>query len=200
MKHTIVFFTFVSLLLLTCQNSTDSQNKASHSSKQKENTVYNADLIAKGKKIAQASFKAMSGKLMHAMQEGGVPNALKYCNLEAMPITDSLSKAYGVQIKRTALKLRNPKNKPNTEEFNLLLQFQSDIKLGKNPKPIIMKSGPHSNTFFAPITIKQPCLACHGDVNAETKKLIAEHYPEDKATGFKLGELRGMWSIKFDDK
>lgn len=197
MKNTILFFTFLSLLLFSCQNQQTS-NKGDETTTiaaDKENKIY----IEKGKKIAQASFKAMSGKLKKAMKEGGVPNALKYCNLEAMPITDSLSKAHNVTIKRTALKLRNPANKPNTEEFNLLHQFKSDIELGKKVKPIIMKTGPKSKGFFAPITIKQPCLACHGNVSNDVKSLIAEHYPKDKATGFKLGELRGMWSIKFEE-
>ncbi len=198
MKSTIISIAFLSLLLFTCQNQNQSEKQTP--AKEKSDTVYNAALIAKGKSIAQASFKSMSGKLMKAMKEGGVSNALKYCNLEAMPITDSLSKAYNVTIKRTALKLRNPSNKANTEEFNLLHQFKSDIEMGKKVKPIIMKSGPHSNTFFAPITLKAPCMVCHGDISDDTKSLIAEHYPKDKAIGFKVGDLRGMWSIKFEDK
>jgi len=197
MKYTILFFTFLSVLFFTCQDqSSNTTNEKKSISADVDNKIY----IEKGKKIAQASFKAMSGQLMSAMKKGGVPNALKYCNLEAMPITDSLSKAHNVTIKRTALKLRNPENKPNTEEFNILHQFKSDIELGKKVKPIIMKTGPKSKSFFAPITLKAPCMVCHGDISDDTKKMIAEHYPKDKAIGFKIGDLRGMWSIKFEDK
>lgn len=198
MKNTIVLFAFMSLLIVSCQDQNEAKSQVD--TKAKTDTVYDADHIENGKKIAQASFKAMSGNLMKAMKEGGVPQALKYCNLEAMPITDSLSKAHNVVIKRTALKLRNPANKPSTEEFNLLHQFRSDINLGKKIKPIIMKSGPNSNTFYAPITVKAACLACHGDVSQETKGLIAQYYPKDKAIGYKEGDLRGLWSIKYTEK
>jgi len=45
------------------------------------------------------------------------------------------------------------------------------------------------------------CLGCHGteggDINAKTLKIIKQKYPEDKATGYKEGDLRGWWKITF---
>ena len=45
------------------------------------------------------------------------------------------------------------------------------------------------------------CLRCHGepgpDISAEDLALIQRLYPQDKATGFKLGQLRGAWRIDF---
>jgi len=35
------------------------------------------------------------------------------------------------------------------------------------------------------------------DIMEGTVAKIAEHYPNDKATGFNLGELRGMWKLEF---
>ena len=59
--------------------------------------------------------------------------------------------------------------------------------------------GPH---FYAPIFLQQKCLACHGEigknVNAETDSIIKSIYPYDAATGFKEGDLRGIWSIAFE--
>jgi hypothetical protein len=44
------------------------------------------------------------------------------------------------------------------------------------------------------------CLNCHGqpgtDISAETQKALAELYPNDLAIGHKIGDLRGMWSIR----
>jgi len=47
-------------------------------------------------------------------------------------------------------------------------------------------------------------LQCHGqigkDIHDDVYKVIKEKYPQDKATGFKVGELRGIWDIKFLEK
>ena len=57
-------------------------------------------------------------------------------------------------------------------------------------------------TFFAPIVLNNArCLNCHGeagkDIASESLALIQRHYPQDEATGFKLGDLRGAWRIDF---
>jgi hypothetical protein len=62
------------------------------------------------------------------------------------------------------------------------------------------KSGsPH---FYAPILLQQKCLACHGEigknVTVKTDSIIKSFYPHDAATGFKEGDLRGIWSIAFE--
>lgn len=43
------------------------------------------------------------------------------------------------------------------------------------------------------------CLACHGsDIAPEVKAAIAAAYPQDQATGFKMGQLRGAFSIRWE--
>jgi hypothetical protein len=55
--------------------------------------------------------------------------------------------------------------------------------------------------FYAPIIVQKKCLTCHGEVGVDvTKKsdsIIESYYPKDLATGFKEGDLRGIWSITF---
>jgi len=55
-----------------------------------------------------------------------------------------------------------------------------------------------------PVTVL-PCMKCHGTPNADDPMLrtapgvieaIQEHYPHDKALGYKPGDIRGAWSIK----
>jgi hypothetical protein len=50
-----------------------------------------------------------------------------------------------------------------------------------------------------PIIVSQPlCLQCHGsesDIAAETREAILAIYPDDKATGYRLNDLRGIWRI-----
>ena len=50
--------------------------------------------------------------------------------------------------------------------------------------------------YMKAIPTQKPCLTCHGpNVSEPLGKTIAEFYPDDQATGFSLGELRGAFTI-----
>lgn len=154
-----------------------------------------------GKTIANATFKALSTQLKQAMQTGGVEQAAGFCNVVALPLTDSLSKQYDAKIKRTSLKLRNPLNAPDSLELTMLKIYDQMSKM-RNPVlvPKILEKGEDEIQFFAPILIKnETCLKCHGVLGQTMKEedyaYIKQHYPDDQATGYKMDQLRGMWSI-----
>lgn len=155
----------------------------------------------KGKEIAQATANHLGGQLVEVMNEGGVEQAVPFCNLMATHLTNEMSEKYNATIKRTSLQLRNENNKPNDEETKILLQYKNLIDTNKQPMPIVEidKSGnPH---FYAPILLQQKCLICHGvigeNVTYKTDSIIKSIYSNDIATGFKEGDLRGIWSITF---
>ncbi len=154
-----------------------------------------------GKEIAQSSFKALSSQLKQVMQAGGVKNAASYCNVAALPLTDSLSNKYNAVIKRTSLKLRNPKNAPDSLEAKMLAMYLIMSRM-RNPVmvPKILEKNAQEVQFYAPIMIKsETCLKCHGIIDDTMQRedygVIAELYPNDAAIGYKLGDFRGMWSI-----
>ena len=50
-----------------------------------------------------------------------------------------------------------------------------------------------------PIRLKAECQMCHGPAEQivdEVKAAIAENYPEDQATGFAAGDLRGWFWVE----
>jgi hypothetical protein len=58
------------------------------------------------------------------------------------------------------------------------------------------------DVFYAPIVIPMDtCLQCHGepgrDITEANLALIRSLYPDDAATGFRLGQLRGLWKVTF---
>ena len=186
MKHFLVPFSVV--FFIACSSQSDSKSDSSK--------------LEQGKNIAGASFQALSGKLLKAMGEIGPEGAIAFCNLEAIPLTDSLSKHYGATIKRSALKYRNVKNKPDSSELAALITYSEEIALGNQPKPYLI----HVNgkeRFIAPIPTKTLCLSCHGVPGVSMTESVAtavnEAYPEDMAIGFQEGDLRGIWSITFND-
>ena len=47
------------------------------------------------------------------------------------------------------------------------------------------------------IPTQQMCLGCHGSaLSAEVQKVLDERYPEDQAKGYKVGQIRGAFSLR----
>lgn len=156
----------------------------------------------KGKEIAQETMKELAGNLMKQMQLGGTKVAVPFCNVAAYPLTNKIANKYDVSIKRTSLKIRNPKNNPNKEEKKILKKYLTSLKQKEKLTPVIQKENDKKVHFYAPIILQKKCLACHGTVGKEVTKqtdsIIKSYYPNDRATGFKVGDLRGIWSITFN--
>lgn len=93
-------------------------------------------------------------------------------------------------IRHASAKNRNTKNTPTAEEAAFIFTFEGDKSL-KRYKDTIEKNGVIYNRFIAPIYVESACLACHGEKKARPEFIIAK-YPEDKAYGFKTGDLRGI--------
>ncbi len=161
-----------------------------------------SEYLTRGSSIAKASFQALSGALQAQMKAGGPVNAVEFCNVRASPLVDSLMNEYGVAIRRTSTRFRNPVNKPTTLEHEYLARFDSIFKTGQEPRGEVVKVADQVH-YFQPIFVSKACLKCHGtasDIGPETRRLLAERYPDDRATGFLAGDLRGMWSIEFEAK
>lgn len=190
MKKLLIAAVFM-LILVSCN-----QNK--NFSKEEIVTYTN-----KGKEIAKESFNALSSLLMQQMKEGGAEQALPFCNTQASPIINNINQKYDVIVKRTSLKIRNENNNPTSEETEILKNYAVLKELGENLKPLVNLDESGKPHFYAPIILKENCMVCHGNVGEsvtiKTDSIIKSLYPNDKATGFKTDDLRGIWSITFNN-
>ena len=159
------------------------------------------EYLKKGKQITQATFKELSGNLMQQMKLGGPSQAVPFCNLQALPITNQISKKFNVTIKRTSDKLRNPKNSPNKREKAIIKQYQILLEKDKELIPIVEVGSDNMKHYYAPIKLNTKCLACHGELrknlSVKTDSLIKSLYPNDIAINYEKGDFRGIWSIEF---
>lgn len=162
-----------------------------------------AAALQRGKAIAAETFSLLSSNLQSALQQGGVSNALPFCSLAASPLTAGLAAKHNVTLRRVTHKARNPTGKADGAELAILKQFEASLPTSTNPPPpIVTNFVAGTATFFAPILLNNElCLKCHGepgrDIAAENGAVIQRLYPQDEATGFKLGDLRGAWRIDF---
>ena len=158
--------------------------------------------LEKGQQITSTTFATLSGHLLNTLESEGVDGAIRYCNLAAYPLVDSLSAVHNAEIRRTSFKVRNPENAPVGEERQMLEVYQDLVATGK-PTPPIVKQTADTVMYYAPIFVNALCLQCHGTagttMRAEDYAVIRELYPEDQATGYTEGDLRGIWSIRFRD-
>ena len=155
------------------------------------------DVSAKSAVLADRFQADLQGQLQAAMKAGGPVGAIGVCQQAAPAIAANLSEESGAEVRRIALKERNPAAAPERELRGRLEQLAA-APLTADGKPAVMQwtsgSGADARAhFMRAIPMKeQPCAACHGTAIApEVQARLAELYPADKATGFKPGDLRG---------
>ena len=187
MKNLLMALVFLGML--SCDNSLTEKEKQEYANK--------------GNEISQATFKALSEKLTEQMKLGGPSQAIPFCNIEAMPLTRELSEEFNVTIKRTSDKLRNQENKPSARELEILNIYHELMSDEREIMPIVEIDKNNNKHYYAPIILQVNCLACHGKVqefvSVKTDSIIKSLYPRDKAIGYSEGDLRGIWSIEFNE-
>lgn len=155
------------------------------------------EVTAIGKQASAALLKTLGGHLKKHLKAGGPMDAFDFCSNNAYALTQEVDKAFGknVSVKRVSLKYRNPANKPLADEEPVLqalhLMKKSGVAL---PKELVQNEGNGVYKYYKPLLInKQACLHCHGDVakNQALHGAIKKVYPSDRATGFKMHDLRG---------
>lgn len=148
------------------------------------------------------STKAQLGKnLMGTIKKKGTTEAVTFCNERAYFLTDSMAKVHNANIKRVSDKPRNQNNKANDTELAHIETFKKIVADQQEVEAIVEEQENKVN-FYYPITTNSMCLQCHGSLNKELKpntyKTIKGLYPNDKAIGYDVNQVRGIWSISFD--
>ncbi|PQJ30903.1 cytochrome c family protein [Nonlabens arenilitoris] len=156
----------------------------------------------KGLQYALSTKKELGKNLMGTIQKKGTKEAVTFCNVKAYPITDSMAIAQNARIKRVSDRPRNSNNQANKKELAIIEQFKKSIASNKDYKPVTeLIDG--VNHFYYPITTNSMCLQCHGepnkDINADVYATISQLYPTDKAVGYDVNQVRGIWSITFNN-
>ncbi len=150
-------------------------------------------------KMAMQAKKALGSKLIQAIQNKGTANAIDFCSMRAIAITDSVSKAQGAIIRRVSDKARNPINQANTSEKMVLAEFKRQLKSNGSTKSIHVEMDGRKYFYYS-IETNKMCLQCHGqkdhDISAKTIEAIQAKYPNDKAIGYSENMVRGMFVVE----
>ena len=136
----------------------------------------------KAKELAMRFGKTLKGKLVKAMGDDGPEAAVEVCHTIAPKIAAELSNDF-YRVRRIGTRIRNLNNTPTAEELTTLSGLSRE-----NPWHV------SNDRMIKALFVEGSCLVCHGktkNMKPGVKDVLSHHYPDDKATDYKLGELRG---------
>ncbi len=159
-------------------------------------TTEEKQLLRRAKKAQGDLAKTLLGRVTEVVKREDPAQAVEVCNLEAQGLTEKVAEEHGVRIGRTSFKLRNPENTPPdwAREFDL-------VEKRIDEQVILSRGSGQELAVFAPIHLAEKCTACHGSKDRlapGVEEELAKRYPEDEATGFEAGDLRGWFWVEVD--
>jgi hypothetical protein len=186
------------LILSACERASKEQSAQSASSKPAWTRVdLNALTTAQSAQVQRAIeardalAQTLKGELMSAIQADGPVHAIDVCHTRAPEIAEEVADQFRLEIGRTSHKLRNSKN---TEPV-----WMGDVLGEKLVATHAFADETGSLGIAYPIMLENACVICHGNddqVSAPVREAITQRYPDDQATGFAPGDLRGWFWIQ----
>ena len=147
---------------------------------------------SKAKMLAakEALFTRLSERLNQAMTSQGPAAAISVCKQEAPQIAQAIGDERGLKIGRTGVRLRNANN--------VAPMWAEELVRNRVDTPTFVTLDNGHSAALLPIKLQGQCLMCHGhaeQIAPIIREQLTKLYPNDQATGFKEGELRGWFWI-----
>lgn len=149
---------------------------------------------------AAEAAKAFSSELRRtlgaAMAEGGPSAGVEVCHDEAPRIAERVSATHGVRLGRVGVRSRQPANRLEGWQKQTLDAWLASPPEGSPASwaPVASVDAASGGFHWAKaIETEAVCTVCHGpSVEAGLAGTIRRLYPDDPATGFEAGSLRGL--------
>jgi cytochrome c551/c552 len=160
-----------------------------------------ASLVQSTRSIAGDLLGQLGQKLKAAMSTDGPVAAVSVCKESAPAIARQLSIANDAKVTRVGTRVRNQNmGIPNAWQKEALTQFEARLSQGEKAADIeywqVADNG-HGKSelrYAKAIAVQPQCLSCHGsaqDIAAPLAEKLRIEYPNDQATGYSAGQLRG---------
>jgi len=168
--------------------------------------VFATPAVANEAQLAEEA-RALPGKMVPRLLEvlteeigkGGHAEAISVCREKAPQMARALSEQTGWAVRRVSLKNRNPKAVPDAWERAVLEEFDRRMAAGENPAQIekaevVTMDGKKVYRYMKALPTNELCLSCHGTpdkIAPEVQARLKALYPDDKAIGYELKQIRG---------
>jgi len=185
----------VSALVMSCTQLGSTRN---------EQTKLYEQTLAQTRDAAAQLVGKLGAKLKQAIATNGTASAVETCKLAAPQIAEEVSQQQGWQVGRVGTRVRNPNNQPNSWQQAALAEFAARVKKGEKLDGMETYSVQHTKNgktlrYAKAIGVQPMCIVCHGkteQIPTEVQIKLRTLYPNDQATGYSVGELRGAVVIE----
>jgi hypothetical protein len=162
------------------------------------------DLLPEARQVASAVPPKLLAVLTAEIAKSGPEGAIGVCRDQAPQMAKAASEQTGWSIRRVSLNNRNPKAVPDAWERAVLEDFDRRAAAGEAPATlekgeVVMEEGRKSYRYMKALPTLALCLQCHGaqaSLSAAVKEKLSALYPQDKATGYSVGQVRGAMTIR----
>lgn len=164
-----------------------------------------ASMVEQSRAAGKALVIQLGATLKQEMTTNGPVAAVDLCTQAAPRIASEVSDKTGMQVARVSTQPRNhATGTPDAWERAALTQFAQRLAKGEPAEAMeftqVVTEPKGKYLRYAKAIIIQPmCLTCHGPVayipDGVKARLVA-NYPNDKATGYNVGDLRGAVVVK----
>lgn len=107
--------------------------------------------------------------------------------------TKKIAAENGWTVSQMAIRYRNPSHEADSAAREVMRAMERDPALMGTWREARM-NGREGVRYFRRIVVEPACLACHG-AKEERPAFVKEGYPDDRAHGFEVGDLRGVYSV-----
>ena len=163
-----------------------------------------AAMAAEAREAAGALIQRLGGELKAAMGGSGPTGAISICKERAPRIAADVSRQFNFDVKRVSPKNRNPAAIPDAWEAEAQAGLEKRLAAGETPETldtwqVVSTSTGKQFRYARALPVQPVCLICHGDpatMSDALKARLAAEYPQDQATGYRPGMVRGIVSIR----
>jgi hypothetical protein len=159
--------------------------------------------LAEARQVAGSVPPKLLAVLTAEIERSGPAGAISLCRDEAPKLARAASQDSGWNVRRVSLRERNPKAVPDDWERAALQDFDRRAAAGEKPATLeraelVQQQGKPVMRYMRALPVIELCTGCHGTaerISPAVKERLAELYPNDKATGYTLGQIRGAMTI-----
>jgi len=210
MYHQKIALILLAYLLSFCSTSLSEKEKEAirlEKNQREIKKINAADIIsavyARGIVITTMADSLLSARLEFMIQEYGIIPTFKQYEKIVKQILDSISNVNNAEIKRISDKTSSMELEKFEKE--LLEAYRFNMKGNLELQDNVQTIDDNLLLYSKPLIINNPlCLNCHGIIGKDLtdigEKMFQSLNTQDTITGYKRGDLIGMWSVWFRKK
>jgi hypothetical protein len=160
--------------------------------------------VAEARGVAQGVPPRLLVVLQAEIAKSGNDGAIAACRDQAPALARAASAQSGWAIRRVSLRNRNPKAVPDAWERAALQDFDRRAAAPGQAAQweraeLTQENGQAVQRYMRALPTAELCLGCHGtpeNVSPAVTARLKELYPDDRALGYRVGEIRGAITLR----